>query len=132
MKRPRTDRDEDIRSQIAVTLKNALQKRHVAPETAAKLLEVELGTLYKYLAGSMIPGGHVLWRACRELDLILDENGLRLARSGRRKRTAATEDAEQYELPFINETVAGDKVHLTIRKKDPDYVRVSLRIKIAG
>jgi len=132
MKKTRTDRDEDIRTQIAAELKKALSKRRVSPEAAAKLLEVELGTLYKYLAGTMIPGGHILWRACRELDMILDVNGLRLGRTGRRKREVAADEADQYELPFINETVAGDKVRLTIQKKGPEYVRVALRIRVAG
>jgi transcriptional regulator with XRE-family HTH domain len=135
MKKKRTVRDEEIRGEIAKTLKSALAKRGKSPEDAARLLQVELGTLYKYLAASMIPGGHVLWRACRELGLVLDENGLRLARAGTRKLSSPELETDQYELPFINETVAGDKVHLEICKKDSQnaqYVRVALRIKVAG
>src|SRR6266702_5863867 len=118
MKRPRDIRDEEIRGGIARALKGALKKRGKSPEEAAKLLQVELGTMYKYLAASMIPGGHVLWRACLELGMVLDEKGLRLARSTSRKASAPGGRADQYELPFVNESIAGDLVRVVIGKKD--------------
>ena len=111
MKKPRTQEDSEIKGDIAKVLKKALSKRGIRHEVAAQFLHVELGTLYKYLAGDMIPGGHVLWRACQHLDLILDKNGLRLAHS-RNKPSANADGADQYELPFINESVAGDKVQI--------------------
>lgn len=132
MKKPRTKRDEEIRCNIADVLNEALKKRGVSPEKAAGLLQVGLGTMYKYLAGSMIPGGHVLWRACHELGLVLDENGLRLSRARNRKSPASLNTEKQYDLPFINESVAGDRVHLMIHRKDSRWVRVALRIKVAG
>jgi transcriptional regulator with XRE-family HTH domain len=135
MKRTRTVQDEEIKGRIAMALKKALKKRGKTPEEAAKLLEVELGTMYKYLAASMIPGGHVLWRACKELGMVLDERGLRVARSHYQKATLPIRRAEQYELPFINESFGGDQVRLTIGKKDiqsTGYVHVALRIKVAS
>jgi hypothetical protein len=135
MKRPRTVHDEEIKGEIAKALKKALKKRDKTPEEAARLLQVELGTMYKYLAASMIPGGHVLWRACVELGMILDEKGLRLARLSSRKADFQKSRADQYELPFINESIGGDQVRLTIGKKDVEstgYVHVSLRIKVAS
>jgi transcriptional regulator with XRE-family HTH domain len=135
MKRPRSVHDEEIRGQIAKALKKALGRREKTPEEAARLLQVEVGTMYKYLSASMIPGGHVLWRACQELGMVLDGNGLRIARSGSRKASLAKEKADQYELPFVNESMADDRVRLVIGKKDVQsagYVHVSLRIKVAG
>lgn len=142
MKKPRNRRDEEIRGKIASTLNKALARRGIDREQAAKLLDVELGTLSKYLTAKMIPGGHILWRACKELGLVMDEDGLRL---GTRRRSAGTSrsstDNGQYELPFIDEAVAGDKVHLTIHRstgtpgkktvKSADYVSVNLKIKVA-
>lgn len=135
MKRPRTVNDEEIKGKIAMALKKALKKRGKTPEEAAKLLKVELGTMYKYLAASMIPGGHVLWRACLEFGMILDENGFRLARLSSRRSAQQKGRADQYELPFINESIGGDQVRLMIGKKDVEstgYVHVSLRIKVAS
>jgi len=42
------------------------------------------------------------------------------------------EENAQYELPFINESLTGDKVQAQVRKKDSQYVHVSMLIKIAG
>ncbi len=134
MKKPRTIRDEEIRGAIAKALKSAMKRRRKSPEEAAALLQVELGTMYKYLAASMIPGGHVLWRACHELGMVLDENGMRLA-NPRARRLSRETGTDQYELPFVNQSVAGDKVHLQICKRDSQnaqYVRVALRIRVAG
>jgi transcriptional regulator with XRE-family HTH domain len=134
MKKPRSIRDEEIRGEIAKALKSAMKRRRKSPEEAAELLQVELGTMYKYLAASMIPGGHVLWRACHELGMVLDENGIRLA-NPRARRLSREIETDQYELPFVNESVAGDRVHLQICKRDSldaQYVRVALRIKVAG
>lgn len=135
MKKRRTVQDEEIKGEIAKALKKALQKRGKTPEEAAKLLQVELGTMYKYLSASMIPGGHVLWRACLELGMILDEKGLRLARSSSRKVPLPRGETDQYELPFVDETIAGDLVRVVIGKKNVEstgYVNVSLRIKVAS
>ena len=141
MKRPRNRRDEAIRGKIASTLAKALARKGLDREKAAELLDVELGTLSKYLTAKMIPGGHVLWRACKELGLIMDENGLRLAPRRKRLEPARRASDDQYELPFVDEVVAGDKVHLTIHRsngtpgkksvKSADYVSVNLKIKVA-
>lgn len=67
--------------------------------------------------------------------MVLDDKGLRPARQSARKRTSPETGSDQYELPFVNQSVAGDKVHLIIDKKDSqnaEYVQVSLRIKVAG
>jgi hypothetical protein len=87
--------------------------------------------LYKYLAGEIIPGGQVLWRACSHLGLILDSNGLR---TSRRRVGTPQPIAEplQYGFPFIDETVDGEKVSLNVKKKGSEYVHVNLRIKVAG
>ena len=135
MKRPRTVHDEEIKGEIAMALKKALKKRGMTAEEAAKSLQVEPGTMYKYLSASMIPGGHVLWKACQELGMVLDERGLRVARSSSRRSSTPKGKADQYELPFINESIGGDQVRLTIGKKDVEstgYVHVSLRIKVAS
>lgn len=126
----RTEQDEIIKGKIATALKLAMKKRSKSPEDAARLLQVELGTLYKYLAGDMIPGGQVLWRACQHLGMVLDEKGLRVTR---RQTAPAAKIARgtQFELPFINESVDGDKVRVQVRRKDNQYV-VSLRIEAAG
>ncbi len=142
LKKPRNIRDEEIRGKIASTLTKALARKGLDREKAAELLDVELGTLSKYLTAKMIPGGHVLWRACKELGLVMDETGLRLARHrGRRENARGGTDDGQYELPFVDGSVAGDKVHLTIHRttssggkksvKRADYVSVNLRIKVA-
>lgn len=141
MKRPRNRRDEEIRSKIASTLAKALARKGLDREKAAELLNVELGTLSKYLTAKMIPGGHVLWRACKELGLIMDEDGLRLASRRRRSESTRGSSDDQYELPFVDEAVAGDKVHLTIHRstgtpgkksvKSADYVSVNLKIRVA-
>ncbi len=135
MKKQRTISDEAIRGKIAQALNSALERQGKTKEEAARLLQVEPGTMYKYLDASMIPGGHVLWRACRELGLILDEKGLRPARISSRKASLRKARTDQYELPFINESLADDQVHLVIGKKDvksTGYVHVSLRIKVAS
>jgi len=125
-------KDELIQGKVAKALKTALKKRGKSPEEAAQLLEVELGTMYKYLAGDMIPGGQVPWRACLHLGMILDEKGLRLARRHMRSSHVELEDNLQYELPFINESISGKKIQAQVRGKDNQYVQVSLRIKVAG
>ena len=141
MKRPRNRRDEEIRGKIASTLNRALARRGIDREKAAELLDVEPGTLSKYLTAKMIPGGHVLWRACKELGLVMDEGGLQLASRRGRRIAARSATDDQYELPFVDESVAGDKVHLTIHRstgtagkkavKSADYVSVNLKIKVA-
>jgi hypothetical protein len=67
--------------------------------------------------------------------MVLDEKGLRVARSSSRKASLPRGRADQYELPFVNESIAGNRVHLVICKKDVEstgYVNVSLRIKVAS
>jgi hypothetical protein len=81
--------------------------------------------------GDMIPGGQVLWRSCEHLGLVLDKGGLHPS-SGRVRGSKASEDVDQYELPFINESVGGEKVNCHVRRKDSQYVQVQLRIKLAG
>lgn len=133
MKRPRDNRDEKIRGDIARELVAAIRKRGMSREELANLLEIEIGTLSKYLSAKMIPGGHVLWRACKALDMVLDRDGLRMATRRDRKKAPVSEN--QYELPFVDEILAGDKVHLTIGRKGPqraDYVNVTLKIKVGG
>ena len=67
--------------------------------------------------------------------MVLDREGLRVAtRRDRRKHRGPLND-NQYELPFVDEMLAGDKVHLTIGRKGPqraDYVNVTLKIKVGG
>jgi transcriptional regulator with XRE-family HTH domain len=125
-------KDKAIQDEFAKTLKKALKQRRKTAEQAAKLLNVEPGTMYKYLAGDIIPGGQVLWLACFHLGMILDETGLRVGYRRNRLPSRSLEDDPQYELPFINESVTGDKIQAKVRKKDSQYVQVSLRIKIAG
>jgi transcriptional regulator with XRE-family HTH domain len=129
----RTQRDEIIKDRIAKALKQAMKKRNKLPEETAGLLHVEPGTLYKYLAGDMIPGGQVLWRACEHLGMVLDETGFRVSRRRRTQNASGVVDTPaQYELPFINESVAGNKIRVHVRRKENEYVQVQLRIKIAG
>lgn len=135
MKKQRTIDDDEIRGRIARALNTAMKAQGKTAEEAASLLQVEVGTMYKYLAASMIPGGHVLWRACLGLGLVLDENGLHAARTTSRRTSLRTGKADQYELPFINESLADDQIRLVIGKKgvkNEGYVHVSLRIKVAS
>ncbi|MBZ5547976.1 MAG: hypothetical protein LAO22_08395 [Acidobacteriia bacterium] len=123
--------DEEIRGKIASALKKAVDERTQGPEDAARILQVKIGTLYKYMNGDMIPGGQVLWRACEQMGLVLDKGGLHPT-SGRVRGSRALEEGDQYELPFINESVGGEKVNCRVRRKDNQYVQVQLRIKLAG
>ena len=88
--------------------------------------------MYKYLAGDMIPGGQVLWRACEHLGMVLDETGFKVSRRRTQNASGAADAPAQYELPFINESVAGNKIRIHVRRKENDYVQVQLRIKVAG
>ena len=97
----RTEQDEIIKGKIATALKLAMKKRSESPEDAARLLQVELGTLYKYLAGDMIPGGQVLWRACQHLGMVLDEKGLRVTR---RQTAPAAKSRAARSLNFLSLT----------------------------
>lgn len=125
-------KDGDIQNKLAKGLKNALQMRKKNPEQAALLLGVELGTLYKYLKGDMIPGGQVLWRACVHLGMVLDEKGFRVSRS-KPSSTPRPGDDPQYAFPFINELVENEKIRAEVRRSNQsDYVQVSLRIKVAS
>lgn len=126
----RDGQDEEIRGNIATALKKAVNKHARSAEDAAGILQVRIGTLYKYMNGDMIPGGQVLWRACEHLGLVLDKDGLHP--SGGQRRAKATPDRAQYELPFLNESVDGEKVNCHVRRKDSQYVQVHLRIKLAG
>jgi hypothetical protein len=124
-------KDDIIQGKFAKALNDALRKRGKNADEAAQLLDVELGTMYKYLAGDMIPGGQVLWRACVHLGMVLDETGFRAIRR-KRPLSRQVDDSAQYELPFINESIMGDKIRAQVRRKNSQYVQVSLRIKIAG
>jgi hypothetical protein len=125
----RSESDELIKARIAQALHAAIDRKEM--ESIATKLGVDVGTLYKYIRGDMIPGGHVLWRACHHLGLVLDEKGLRPSR--RRKGHAATLQPFQYDLPFLSESLEGEKVNVDVnRKKDAQYVHVRLRIKVAG
>ena len=128
----RSEQDEIIKGRIATALKQAMKRRKRMPEETAGLLQVEVGTLYKYLAGDMIPGGNVLWRACQHLGLVLDEDGIRVTRKRVRNIGKAAHESAQYAFPFISESVEGNRVLLSVRRKDPQYVQVRLRIKVAG
>ncbi len=125
-------KDDQIQGKFADALKTALKKRRKNPEQAARLLKVEVGTMYKYLAGDMIPGGQVVWLACFHLGMVLDENGFRTAARRQRATTDQAGAGVQYELPFINESITGEKIQAQVRRKDNQYVQVSLRIKVAG
>ncbi len=127
----RRSHDEQIRGQIATALKNAVNESTQGAEDAARILQVEIGTLYKYMNGDMIPGGQVLWRACEQLGLVLDKRGLHPS-NARARVPKSSESGDQYELPFINESVGGEKVNCHVRRKDSQYVQVQLRIKLAG
>jgi transcriptional regulator with XRE-family HTH domain len=128
----RSQQDEIIKDKIATALKRAMKKRSKTHEETADLLQVELGTLYKYLAGDMIPGGNVLWRACQHLGMVLDADGIRVTRRQVGNVGKAAHESAQYAFPFISESVEGNRVLLTVRRKDPEYVQVRLRIKVAG
>jgi len=125
-------KDDVIQGQFAKALRDAIKKRGKNADEAAQLLDVEPGTMYKYLAGDMIPGGQVLWRACIHLGMVLDGTGFRAVRQPKRPPSKQVDDNAQYELPFINESIKGDKIRAQVRRKDSQYVQVSLRIKIAG
>jgi hypothetical protein len=122
-------KDEAVAGEFAKGLKKALVKNRTSPEEAAQILGVELGILYKYLAGAMIPGGKVLWLACMDLGMILDSRGFR-PRQKAPNSVVIAEDA-QSAFPFMNESIEGEKIRAHVRKKDNQYV-VSLRIKVAG
>lgn len=125
----RSESDGLIKERIAQTLSAAIDEKDVA--TVASQLGVSVGTLYKYVAGTMIPGGHVLWRACSHLDLVLDERGLHPV--PRRKKRGAAPLPIQYDLPFLSESLASEKVNVDVnRKKDAHYVDIRMRIKVAG
>ena len=128
----RSEQDDVIKGKIATVLRKALKRRRKTVEEAAGLLQVELGTMYKYLAGDMIPGGQVLWRACEHLGMVLDETGFKVSRRRTQNASGAADTPAQYELPFINESVAGNKIRVHVRRKENDYVQVQLRIKVAG
>ena len=53
----RRSQDERSRGKIARALKEAVNERAQGAEDAARILQVEIGTLYKYMNGDMIPGG---------------------------------------------------------------------------
>jgi hypothetical protein len=127
----RVAQDEEIRGKIAIALTAAV-RRAESIEEAAGLLEIEIGTLYKYMGGAMIPGGQVLWRACARLGMVLDESGLRLSRARKRGLSPAESNPIQYQIPFIDESVDGQKVKLQVLRKGSQYVQVRLRIKVAG
>lgn len=139
MARIRRTGDDEIKGAIASALERAIMRSGLSRDQVADLLKIEPGTLSKYLTAQMIPGAQVIWRACRELGMVLDAEGLRIVR--RKKRKAASEP-EQYGLPFIDESMDEDKVHLTIDRTSSrtgkksvqraEYVRVNLRIKVAG
>jgi len=124
-------KDELIQRKFAEGLKDALNKNGKTPEQGAALLEVELGTMYKYLAGKMIPGGQVLWRASVRLGTILDKKGFRAGRGKPQTLVAQAEERGQLSFAFIDELVEGERVRAEVRKKN-EYVHVSLRIKVAG
>lgn len=131
-KRSMKDRkDEGIQRKFAQGLKDALDKNRKTPEEAAALLEVEPGTMYKYLAGNMIPGGQVLWRACLRLGTVLDKKGFRVGRVKPQAPLVQVQESAQLAFAFINESVKGERIRAEVRKKN-EYVQVSLRIKIAG
>ncbi len=127
----RTIRDERIKQRIAKSLSEAVEKRAKSTEQAAALLQVELGTLYKYMNGEMIPGGQVLWRACKELGMVLDQRGLHLSRRSRETVPDNIPYPVQYELPFVDGSVEGGAVHLEVRRKQSQYVHVRLKIRVA-
>ena len=126
----RRGQDEEIRGKIASALSDAVKNHRSGVAGAASILQVKIGTLYKYMNGDMIPGGQVLWRACEHLGLVLDRGGLRASRS--RERSKDTPREVQYELPFIDESVGSEKVNCHVRRKGSQYVQVRLRIKMAG
>lgn len=124
-------KDGALSGKFAQGLKKALRKNRKNPDEAAQLLEVELGTLYKYLAGDIIPGGKVLWLACLHLGMVLDREGFRPAKKTGPQNTPELEDA-QYAFAFINESIEGEKIRAQVRRKDNQYVQVNLRIKVAS
>src|SRR4051812_1390963 len=122
--------DDEIKGHVMKALRNALRRRKLTVEKAATLLQVEVGTMYKYINGDIIPGGQVLWLACKHLGMVLDEVGFHVAERTPRNKRQALGESGQYDLPFINESVSGKKVVLHVKKKDSQYVQVRLRIKV--
>jgi hypothetical protein len=126
----RRDQDEGIKGKIAGALRAAVDKSPENVEGVAAKLKISTATLYKYMNGDMIPGGQILWRACEHLPIVLDKDGLHPPRRSRSPK--ALKDEAQYVLPFLNESVDGEKVNCHVRRKDNQYVQVNLRIKLAG
>jgi transcriptional regulator with XRE-family HTH domain len=126
----RRAQDEDIKGKIAVALKAAVDKSPDNAEAVAAKLKISTATLYKYMNGDMIPGGQILWRVCEHLPIILDKHGLHPPQ--RSHGAKVLKDEAQYVLPFLNESVDGEKVNCRVRRKDNQYVQVNLRIKLAG
>lgn len=124
-------KDEIVAGKFAEGLKKALEKTGKNPDQAAEILKVKNGTMYKYLAGDMIPGGRVLWLACQHLGLVLDAEGFRPRQKSKRVHSQPVEDP-QYAFSFINESIEGDKIRAQVRRKDNQYVQVNLRIKVAS
>ena len=125
----RSESDDVIKERIAQALDASIPRKEI--DSIANKLGVDVGTLYKYIRGDMIPGGHVLWRACAYLDLVLDKKGLHPAHKNRRPQVSV--EPLQYDLPFLSEAYAGKKVEMEVhRKKDAHYVQVRLRIQVAG
>ncbi len=123
--------DAGIQKMFTRGLGEALKKNGKTAEQAAALLEVRSGTMYKYLAGDMVPGGQVLWRACLRLGMVLDAKGFRVDRRRIQSLSAQIEEPAQLAFAFVNESVEGDRIRAEVRKKN-EFVHVSLRIKVAG
>jgi DNA-binding phage protein len=130
MSKERREGDDEIRGRISEALTVAIGTQD--KDQVAALLGLKRSTLYKCLAGDQIPGAQVLWRACKHLGLVLDAKGLHLAREASRRSARIPERSLQYELPFINESVVGDKLKLHAYRKGNEFVQVQLRIRIAG
>ncbi len=124
-------KDDGIQKMFKKGLHEGLTWNKKSTEEAAALLEVKPGTMYKYLAGTMIPGGQVLWRACARLGMVLDAKGFRVDRRKLRNVQAQIEEPAQLAFSFINESIEGERIRAEVRKQN-EYVRVSLRIKVAG
>jgi transcriptional regulator with XRE-family HTH domain len=130
MSKRRTNRV--VRHEIATRLREALDLRRLTISEAAKLLGVTRQALWLYVNEKAMPGGRVLERACRKLDLSLTVNGFLITKEAFGPAIAKTAPSEQYELFRAFAEITPDQIETKLVRSSKDLFELRVRIKKAS
>ena len=122
----------DLRHEIAVRLREAIEDKNLTMTSAAKALRVTRQTLWLYLNEKSTPGGEVLKRACKVWNLTLNVEGFSFTSGAFGPEQKALPRPRQLDLFRALEKLRADQIDTRVVGCVRGFFELRVRIKIAS